>query len=181
MTKRRTTRVGPPTKGRATTAKPRAKQSFTLEVAILSGPMTESFTRKNPVISRTIVIRGDHTLAHLHRAIFNAFDRDDEHLCEFQIGGKGPMDPKARRYGLSMAIDDLFDDPKSHGSVERTTLDSLGLATGDAFAYWFDFGDDWWHQIAVLAIAESAPREKLPRVTRRVGKSPPQYVDWEQE
>ena len=51
----------------------------------------------------------------------------------------------------------------------------------DVFGYWFDFGDDWWHQFAVLAIGENATRGRLPKVTRRVGKSPPQYVDWEEE
>jgi hypothetical protein len=183
MTRRRTTGLGPTTKKRKTTAlpRPRPKQSFTLQVSILSGPMTESFARKNPVISRTITIRGDHTLAALHRAIFNAFDREDEHLYEFQIGGRRPMDPKARRYGLPMVMDDPFGERESLGNVARTTLDSLGLATGDVFGYWFDFGDDWWHQIAVLTIAGNPPRGKLPKVTQRVGKSPPQYVDWDAE
>ena len=174
---------GPPTKKRKPTSKPRpwANQTFTLEVSILSGPMTERFARKNPVISRTIGIRGDHTLAALHRAIFNAFDREDEHLYEFQIGGRRPMDPKARRYGLPMVMDDPFGERESLGNVAHTTLDSLGLATGEVFGYWFDFGDDWWHQIAVLTIARNAPRGKLPKVTQRVGKSPPQYVDWDAE
>jgi hypothetical protein len=170
-----------PTKRRKTTTPSGETQVFSLDVSILNGPMSERFVRNNPKVSRTIAICGDHTLAHLHGAIFNAFGRDDEHLYEFQIGGKEPMDRKARRYGLSMVIDDLFDEPKSHGSVERTTLDSLGLATGDVFRYWFDFGDDWWHQITVLTITAKAPRGKLPKVTQRVGQSPPQYVDWDEE
>ena len=185
MTKRGTTGVSPRTQKRNTTTKPRAnlraKQSFTLEVAILSGPMTERFARKHPVISRTIAIRGDQTLAHLHRTIFNAFDRDDEHLYEFQIGGSRLMDPNARRYGPPMASVHPFDEGERSADSERTTLNVLGLATGDVFAYWFDFGDDWWHQIAVLTITENAPRGKLPVVTKRVGKSPPQYVDWDEE
>lgn len=175
-TKRRT-----PKQSAAAKPLPGKKRILTLEVSILSGPMTENFARKNPKISRTIAIRGDHTLAHLHRAIFVAFDREDEHLCEFQIGGKGPMDPKARRYGLSVAVDDPFEEPKSHGSVEQTTLDSLGLAAGDVFGYWFDFGDDWWHQITVLTVDGKAPRGKLPKVTQRLGESPPQYVDWDKD
>jgi hypothetical protein len=161
--------------------RPREKRVYTLQVAILSGPMTESFARKNPVISRTIEVRGDHTLAHLHRAIFDAFDRDDEHLYEFQIGGRRPMDPKARRYGPPMAMVDPFGEEEGSADAERTTLDSLGLAIGDVFGYWFDFGDDWWHQIAVLTIVENTPRGKLPKVTRRVGESPSQYVDWDAE
>ena len=160
---------------------PREKWVFTLQVAILAGPITESFARKNPVISRTFEARGDHTLESLHYAIFDAFDREDEHLYEFQFGGKRPMDPKARRYGPPMATVDPFGAGEGSGDAERTTLGSLGLATGDVFGYWFDFGDDWWHQIEVLAIAGGAPRGRLPKVTRRVGESPPKYVDWDEE
>lgn len=157
------------------------RKLFTLEVAILGGPMTKSFARKNRKISRTIEVRGDHTLADLHGAIFAAFDREDAHLYEFQFGGRRPMDPEARRYGPPMAMVDPFGEGEGSADAERTTLDSLGLATGDVFGYWFDFGDDWWHQIQVLAIAEGAPRARLPKVTRRVGASPPQYVDWDAE
>jgi hypothetical protein len=162
-------------------AQPRGKRVFTLQVAILAGPMTDRFVRKNPVISRTFEARGDHSLADFHYAIFNAFDREDEHLYEFQLGGKRPMDPKARRYGLPVAMVDPFGDRDGSADAERTTLDSLGLATGDVFGYWFDFGDDWWHQIEVLAITAGAPRGRLPKVTRRVGESPPQYIDWDAE
>lgn len=48
---------------------------YTLEVCIIEGPMTEAFVEANPVISRTIEIRGLQTLEQLHRAISNAFDR----------------------------------------------------------------------------------------------------------
>ena len=181
MTRRRTTGLDPITKKRATTAKPRgeSRQIFTLEVSIVSGPMSKSFVRRHKVISRTVEIRGNQTLADLHRTIFDAFDREDEHLYEFQFGGRRPMDPDARRYGPPMAMVDPFGERNGSGDAERTTLGSLRLETGDVFGYWFDFGDDWWHQIAVLAIAERATRGRLPKVTRRVGKSPPQYVDWD--
>ena len=114
----------------------------------------------------------------LHNAIFSAFDREDHHMYEFQIGGKGPMDPKARRYTLH--VDDDDKNPPA-GDVERTTIGSLGLKVDDAFGYWFDFGDDWWHQINVVAIEETAGRGKFPKVVKRLGESPPQYVDWDEE
>ena len=63
------------------------------------------------------------------------------------------------------------------GCVDDTTLDSLGLKKDDRFGYWFDFGDDWWHQINVEAVEDKVPRGKFPKVTKRVGKSPPQYAE----
>lgn len=155
---------------------------YTLEVAIMSGPITERFAKENPIVARTIEIRGDQTLARLHAAIFDAFDRFDEHLYEFQIGGKRPMDPKARRYGLPEPPSPFgdYDRREPMRNAARTKIDSLDLAVGGRFGYWFDFGDDWWHQVSVKAIAENPPSGRFPRVTERVGESPPQYADWEE-
>ena len=115
----------------------------------------------------------------MHNAIFNAFDREEEHLYEFQLDGKGPMDPNARKYGLPMS-DGPFTDDEQAGDVSKTTITSLGLKVGDTFGYWCDFGDDWWHQINVKAIENNVPKGKCPRVTNRVGESPPQYANMDE-
>jgi hypothetical protein len=156
------------------------KRLYTLDVFIISGPMTDRFVRENRVISRTIQIRGNQSLEVLHNTIFSAFDREDNHMYEFQIGGKGPMDPKARRYTLHI-YDDDDDENTPAGDVEWTTIGSLGLKVDDALGYWFDFGDDWWHQINVVAIEEMVGRGKFPKVIKETGESPPQYVDWDDE
>ena len=150
---------------------------YTLEVFLLSGPITEKFAKKNPVVSRTIQMRGDQTLADLHHALFDAFGRWEEHLYEFQFG-KGPMDPQGPRYVLPSALQsERGEDNSPAGRVDTTTIESLGLKVGDRFGYWFDFGDDWWHQINVEAVEDRVPRGKFPKVTKKVGKSPPQYAD----
>lgn len=158
-----------------------AGELYELEVALLSGPITESFAKKNPEVTRVIQIRGDQTLEALHDAIFKAFDRSDEHMYEFQIGGEGPMDPQARRYVMPMAMHDPFDDRPPAGSVTRTTIGASGVRKDDAFGYWFDFGDDWWHQITVTAVHESAPPGRYPKIVKRTGESPPQYTDWDED
>lgn len=154
---------------------------FTLEVCIVSGPMTEEFVKRNRVIARTIKIRGDQTLEELHDAIFVAFGREDGHMYEFQIGGKGPNDPKSERYVLPTAMEVPIHGARSPaGDVTHAAVGALGLETGEAFGYWFDFGDDWQHQIKVIAIEPKAPRGRFPRVTQRVGADPPQYADFEE-
>ena len=170
-----------PTKKQAKLATGSESHLYTLDVFIVSGPIARSFAKKNKVISRTIQIRGDQTLEELHHAIFSAFDREEEHMYEFQVGGKGPMDPQARRYVLDLYGHNAGPEGKAAGNVEETPIWSLGLKENEAFGYWFDFGDDWWHQINVVAIEEQAGRGKYPKVTKRVGKSPPQYVDWDEE
>jgi Plasmid pRiA4b ORF-3-like protein len=152
---------------------------YTLAVSLLNGPITRQFAKKNRSVVRTIQIRGDQTLEQLHAAIFAAFDREDEHMYEFQMG-KGPMDPDGPRYVLPMAVDDDFGPPVA-GTVDVTTLDAMGLEEGRQFGYWFDFGDDWHHQIGVEKVEDGPVRGKYPRVTERIGESPPQYVDWDDE
>ena len=150
---------------------------YELEVCLLSGPITRRFARKSPVISRTIEVRGDQTLEQLHDAIFEAFDRWDQHMYEFQVGGRGPMDPEAKRYVRPMAMDDPIDTGPPAGNVAQVTIGTMGLEAEQAFGYWFDFGDNWWHQIDVVAIRDTPAGGKYPRVTASVGDSPPQYAD----
>jgi hypothetical protein len=161
-------------------AKPAEKDGvhlYSFEIFLIGGRITEKFAKKNPVVSRIIQVRGDQTLQDLHDAIFDAFDREEEHMYEFQFG-KGPMDPIGPRYVLPTAFEIEGDEPNpSAGRVDTTTISSLGLKVGDRFGYWFDFGDDWWHQINVEAVEDTVPRGKFPKVTKRVGKSPPQYPD----
>jgi len=90
------------------------------------------------------------------------------------------MDAKARKYGLPMPRGP-FSDETPAGDVSKTAIGALGLRVGDVFGYWFDFGDDWWHQINVVAIADEVPPGKYPKVTARVGNSPPQYPDGVEE
>lgn len=150
---------------------------YTLEVFIITGPITRKFVKKNPVISRTIEIRGDQTLEDLHLAIFEAFGRQDNHMYEFQIGGKGPDDPRAKRYGLSTLFEDSLEPTELAGDVAQTTLEALKLKIDQMFGYWFDFGDDWRHQINVLSIGRRAGKGKYPKVIKRIGQSPPQYTE----
>jgi hypothetical protein len=152
---------------------------YVLDVFIIDGPIAPKFIAKNPVISRTIEIKGSNTLEDLHKIIFKAFDRKDEHMYEFQVGGSGPQDPSARRYGLKQVFSssDFTENPT--GEVSSTPIASLGLSIDDAFGYWFDFGDDWWHQINVTNIADKTPESKYPKITKRVGASPPQYADFD--
>lgn len=149
---------------------------YVLEVFIIGGLVTEDFVSKNPEISRVIEIKGSNTLQDLHRIIFKAFDREEEHLYEFQIGGAGPQDDNASRYSLQTPYSDLSD---MDGDVITTRLIDAGLAAGDAFGYWFDFGDDWWHQINVIEIKEKYPKGKYPKISQWVGASPPQYPDFD--
>jgi hypothetical protein len=157
-------------------------RTYSLEVKLIGGLVSEEFAQKNPKVSRTIQIRGDQTLDDLHFAIYGAFDRYDEHLYEFQFG-KRPQAP-GPRYSVPVDQDgfgpafDFGDRPT--GYTDETTIDSLALKKSQKFFYWFDFGDDWWHEIKVVGVDEGTFRGK-PKVIKRLGESPPQYMDFDEE
>ncbi|HUY88824.1 MAG TPA: MarR family transcriptional regulator [Pirellulales bacterium] len=143
---------------------------YVVSVFLTGGPTGEKFANKE--ISRVIEIRGDQTLADLHDAVFKAYDRWDQHFYEFQFG-KRPFDPDGPTYGIA----DPGKKGKRNADARATKLDELNLKPHRAFGYWFDFGDDWYHQLQVDRIEQAIPTVTYPRVIRRKGKSPPQYSD----
>lgn len=162
------------TRPKTSTPEQQGVRLYTLDVFLPGRPVGRSFLKKKSGVSRVIQIRGDQTLEDLHDAIFDAFDRDDEHLYEFQLG-RGPRDHDGPTYG-SPELED-----QQVGVAGETTIESLGLKPGRSCGYLFDFGDSWWHQINVEAVDEGVPAGQFPRVTKRVGKSPPQYPENDEE
>jgi hypothetical protein len=150
---------------------------YTLDVELISGPTTVEFWEKNPMVLRKIKIRSRQKLALLHEVIFDAFDRDEEHMYEFQVGGKKPGDRAARSYGLQAKRPMMmWRDATQEGDVKKTSIGDLELKAGQVMFYWFDFGDDWWHKIKVVGIDEDAPSGQYPMIVERIGDSPPQYL-----
>jgi hypothetical protein len=49
------------------------------------------------------------------------------------------------------------------------------------FGYLFDFGNNWLSQINVIGINDYNGSRKYPKEVARVGKSPPQYPDIEED
>lgn len=150
---------------------------YTLQVFLTGGPVTEEFYDKE--VSRKIQIRGDQTLEDLHYAIFDAFDREEEHLYEFNFG-KGPDDPRGPFYGMPEESEILAGEHRVR-DARAATLDSLGLKQDRAFGYVFDFGDNWEHQINVLVIEVAPDEGEFPRVIERINASPAQYPDLDEE
>ncbi len=142
---------------------------YVLKVFLCGGPIEPQF--ENREISRALEIRGDQTLDQLHHAIFQAYDRTEQHAYEFQLGRR-PHDPEGPDYGIAAASGKK---KATGGDARTTTLDQLGLKQYRTFGYWFDFGDNWYHQVQVEKIESAIPTVTYPRVRRRVGKSPPQY------
>jgi hypothetical protein len=137
-------------------------------------------------IWRRIALRGSQTLDDLHEAIFDAFDRDDEHLYSFYFprpGTKGRARLRdAAEYACPFSCKDAgpFSDDILRNAA-KTALSSLGLEPGKVFLYLFDFGDSWLHEITVEQTDATPEEGKYPRVLEKHGQSPPQYPDMDEE
>ena len=124
--------------------------------------------RDRPDIWRIIDIKGNQMLSSLHKAIFKAFDRFEEHQYSFFLKNK-PYD-KENEYtspGLN-----------TNGTgklATRIRIDSVELYGGRKFLYLFDYGDEWWHEVELVEVTERVTRTSYPRVVKKHGKSPPQY------
>jgi hypothetical protein len=144
---------------------------YTLDVYLTDGPVSSAYA--NQKISRRIELLGRQTLHDLHQAIFEAFERWEHHLYEFNLG-EGPAD-RSQIYFYTGGLD--ADDDEAAGDPTTTTLAALNLEAGRRFGYTFDMGDQWEHLIEVVATAEARGKGKYPRLAKKVGKAPPQYPD----
>ena len=124
--------------------------------------------RERPNIWRIIEIKENQMLSSLHKAIFNAFDRFDEHLYSFFMSNK-PYDKE------SEYTSPYLDAPKSSKLATRIRINSHFLHPGQKFLYLFDYGDEWWHEIELIDVSEKAAGGNYPRVVKKQGKSPTQY------
>ena len=128
--------------------------------------------KESPKIWRKIEIKGNQTLHHLHKAIFEAYERYDEHLYAFFMSNK-PWD-RSSEYGLP-------DPERSVKNSKRARIDSLDLQMKRKFLYLFDFGDDWWHSIQLLGIKGEELKNTYPRVIESQGEAPPQYPPYNED
>ena len=150
------------------------RRVYVLEVGLIEGLVEDEFVEENPTVARTIEIQGHHTLEQLHQVIFKAFNREEEHSYEFQLDSNASFPDK--RF---VSSDHEEEESEECGFVEETTIQELKLKEGDLLGYLFDYGDMWLHQIGVRSIEEEEEESaRYPRVTKKIGRSPPQYPDW---
>jgi len=137
-------------------------------------------------IWRKIAARSDQTLDDLHQAIFNAFDRFDDHLYSFYFPPPGARGRNAWRnvpeftHPSNSEGGDFFGTRRVRNAAQAE-LRSLGLRPGQTFLYLFDFGDSWWHEIKVESVDLPIEEGAYPRIVEQRGESPPQYPDLEED
>lgn len=111
-----------------------------------------------PAIWRRVVVDENITFLQLHKVIQHAMGWGDYHLHEFELAS-----PRIRIGTDSPdGCGDFGGGP--HLLPERTTRLADVLGGKKKFRYCYDFGDDWWHTIAIerrLPAEPAAPAAQL--------------------
>ena len=127
---------------------PSAPEIFQLKISRLS---------VSPMIWRRVLVSSSTTLHELHGIVQVAMGWSSVHLFQFDI--------RAVAYGpweLSCASHDI-------------SLQAFEFRQNDRFAYTYDMGDYWQHEVRVENIELTYPKIKYPICTGGSGACPPEY------
>jgi Plasmid pRiA4b ORF-3-like protein len=111
-----------------------------------------------PPIWRRLQVPSTTSLAELHDIIQVAMGWYDCHLHQFEVNGVHYADTEHM-------LEDTTDEA-------RRTL--APMQAGDRLAYWYDFGDDWWHDIVVESVDRADPGLTYPRCVTGRRAGPPE-------
>ncbi len=146
---------------------PKDKSSTTLKSFGASDVIELRITLKHcePKVERTLVVPADITFGGLHHCIQQVMGWENAHLHEFKVGKK--------RVGMEPE-DDFFADDELLLEDDVKLFDLMSECKG-SFQYWYDFGDDWMHDIKAKVLAPSKTQGlELPCCTAGSGACPPE-------
>jgi len=109
-----------------------------------------------PEIWRLIRVPHDIRMDRLHAVLQAAFGWTNSHLHQFIIKGEGPVplfvrDPRND--------DEAFTDQEPRPVDERKVMLHRFLTQpGDRLTYEYDFGDDWMHELSLVAVHNQTTR-----------------------
>jgi len=133
-------------------------------------------------IWRRIDARDDQTLDDLHEAIYEAFDREEEHLYSFYFPAPGARGRARLRRAIKIdcpeaAAGPILSQDEPLPNTAEIRLSQLGLTPRQRFLYLFDFGDKWLHDITVGKVDGIPDGGDYPRIVEKHDGSPAQYAD----
>ena len=112
-----------------------------------------------PEIWRQVLVPDVFSLDALHRVLQECFGWMDYHLYSFQLDGVEYEAPGEEAEGRD---------------AKRTTLASLALTPESRLAYTYDFGDDWVHDIRLVATHPQHPDAQYPCCVDGARAGPPE-------
>ena len=117
-----------------------------------------------PPIWREIEATSNMTLARLHGVMQVLMGWDDCHLWAFEVGDKR----------FELPDPDVKMQLATGHDPHQVNLRSLFAGKGAGLRYNYDFGDDWWLEVKVLAVGKPQPKVRYPRCLSGERAGPPE-------
>ena len=111
-----------------------------------------------PPVWRRLQVPSTTSLAELHDIIQTAMGWCDCHLHQFEVNGVHYADTE-------QTLEDTTDEARRRPAA---------MQAGDRLAYWYDFGDDWWHDIVVESVDRADLALTYPRCVTGRRAGPPE-------
>ncbi len=118
-----------------------------------------------PPVWREVEVASAMALTAMHDVLQVLMGWEDYHLWSFEFGDRRFELPSAD--GMSFARTPPED-------AARVALGDLLTKKGQKLAYNYDFGDDWWVDIKVVAIEKPQPKIRYPRCVAGERAGPPE-------
>lgn len=125
---------------------------------------------------RIIEIKGEDSLYDLAEMITNSFDFDFDHAFGFYNN--------LSDFGSSDEGYELFADvgeESTYPGVEKSYIYQVYTFLKKKFLFYFDYGDDWHFITELIEINEKVSKKKYPCICKKIGKSPEQYPEYDDE
>jgi hypothetical protein len=127
-------------------------------------------TLKNskPPIWRRVLVPTDITFTEFHNIIQDVMGWGDCHLWEFHIADY--------RIGKISDENDSFgwDEDDDKEDSDTKTISEFINGEKKKIKYWYDFGDDWWHDVVFEKTLEVADDSQLPFCVKGALNCPPE-------
>jgi hypothetical protein len=123
-----------------------------------------------PRVTRTLLVPSHLSLDRLHQVLQVAMGWGESHLHEYIVGTLR----SGERYGPAQRDSSFGFDNRAPRPEKRFTLQQIAPRKGSKFLYWYDFGDDWYHDIVVSEIAAPEPGHAGSRCLEGQGACPPE-------
>jgi hypothetical protein len=122
-----------------------------------------------PAVWRRVVVSDSLTFGDLHDVIQRAMGWQNAHMHQFELA-------KPRVRIGSRELEDFmgFGAPEEATRPEYATTLAEGLGRKRKLRYWYDFGDDWWHTIAVEKRLPADTAAPLAELVDGAGACPPE-------
>lgn len=133
---------------------------------------------RGPEISREIEIPENTNLYKLAEVIIGAYNFNFDHCFGFFSRiNEGNYFDSERKYELFTDLIEEGEDlePTGAGSVKKTKISEVWQNIGDKMMFLFDYGDNWQFIVKLVGFGERKPKQKYPRILKRVGRAPKQY------